>query len=144
MRKMAIGTSVMKKNSIDPRRCDGNRCDRGEGVGEVKYTNVYETFGPDTLSQEVSEALNHSVTGTLGPPCEPGAPGETSAPFDYGPLDLYGNPFDPGKDNGCGCASTRRPAAEPLLLLLVLAFLARRRQDSTGAARRSVAGAHGG
>jgi len=46
----------------------------GEGIGEVRYTNVYETFGPDTLSQEVSEALNHSVTGTLGPTCEPGAP----------------------------------------------------------------------
>ncbi len=93
----------------------------GEGVGEVKYTNVYETFGPQTLSQEVSEALNHSVTGTLGPTCEPGAPGDTSAPFEYGPQDPTGS--GAGDDSGCGCSSSPR-ATDPLLfVLLVLGFV---------------------
>jgi len=90
----------------------------GENVGEVRYTNVYETFGPDTLSQEVSEALNHSVTGTLGPACEAGAPGETSAPFEFGAQQLDGG--DPSDDSGCGCASSSRAPAGFLVVLLIL------------------------
>ncbi len=100
----------------------------GEGIGEVRYTNVYETFGPQTLSQEVSEALNHSVTGTLGPPCEAGPAGDTSVPFEYGPTDQFGSV--PESDSGCGCSSnssTRLPNAL-MLVLLVLGLWARRRR----------------
>jgi hypothetical protein len=57
----------------------------GEGIDIVKYTNVYEVFGPRSLSKEVSEALNHSVSGTLGPSAAARAPGETSISFECGP-----------------------------------------------------------
>ena len=58
---------------------------RGEGIETVKYTNVYEVFGPKSLSKEVSEALNHSFSGTLGPTAPARAPGDTSTPFPCGP-----------------------------------------------------------
>lgn len=110
----------------------------GEGVGEVRYTNVYETFGPATLSQEVSEALNHSVTGTLAPPCDPGAPGETSAPFTFGPQDLYGHPVAPGDDTGCGCTAIPRPTDASFLGLLILGLLAWHRHRHTSHSHRSA------
>jgi MYXO-CTERM domain-containing protein len=104
----------------------------GEGVGEVKYTNVYETFGPETLSEEVSEALNHSVSGTLGPTCEPGAPGETSAPFDFGPQEPGGD------DSGCGCTSSARPHDAFLLVLLAVGFAcSSRRREKCAPTTRS-------
>jgi hypothetical protein len=59
----------------------------GNGIREVKYTNVYDTFGPGTLSEEVSDALNHSVSGTLGAPGAARAPGDTTVVFEYGPRD---------------------------------------------------------
>lgn len=96
----------------------------GEGVEEVRYTNVYETFGPETLSEEVSDALNHSVTGTLGPACEAGLPGDTSAPFEFGAQELKVG--DPGDDVGCGCTSSPRAPAGLLLVGLVLGLLRRR------------------
>jgi len=58
---------------------------RGDGIEIVKYSNVYETFGPNSLSKEVSEALNHSVSGTLGPTAAARAPGDTSISFECGP-----------------------------------------------------------
>jgi len=58
---------------------------RGDGIEIVKYSNVYEVFGPNSLSKEVSEALNHSVSGTLGPTAAARAPGDTSIPFECGP-----------------------------------------------------------
>jgi hypothetical protein len=89
----------------------------GQGVGEVKYTNVYETFGPETLSQEVSEALNHSVEGTLGDPCQAGEPGDTSVPFEVGP---EGGDMSGGEDDsGCGC-NTAPTATDGLWLLIFL------------------------
>jgi hypothetical protein len=57
----------------------------GDGIETVKYTNVYETFGPKSLSKEVSEALNHSVSGTLGDKGRTRAPGDTSISFECGP-----------------------------------------------------------
>ena len=57
----------------------------GEGIGTVKYSNVYETFGPKSLSKEVSDALNHSVSGTLGATAAARASGETSIYFECGP-----------------------------------------------------------
>ena len=93
----------------------------GEGVGEVKYTNVYETFGPETLSQEVSEALNHSVTGSLGSSCEAGTPGDTSVPFEYGPQGLAEAVGD--DESGCSCRSSSGTADGFLIVLGVLVFL---------------------
>jgi len=58
---------------------------RGDGIETVKYSNVYETFGPKSLSREVSEALNHSVSGTLGATAAPRPPGDTSISFECGP-----------------------------------------------------------
>jgi hypothetical protein len=58
---------------------------RGEGIKTVRYCNVYETFGPRSLSKEVSEALNHSVSGTLGPAMGARPPEDTSISFKYGP-----------------------------------------------------------
>ena len=58
---------------------------RGDGIDTVKYTNVYEVFGPNSLSKGVSEALNHSVSGTFGPRGRAAAPGDTSIFFDCGP-----------------------------------------------------------
>lgn len=72
----------------------------GEGIGEVKYTNVFDTFGPDTLSEEVSDALNHSVSGTLGAACLASAPGDTSVPFAYGPQATLPTNPDAGVDGG--------------------------------------------
>lgn len=60
---------------------------RGEGIDTVKYSNVYETFGPNSLSKEVSEALNHSVEGTRGATGAAGPSGETSVSFPCGPRD---------------------------------------------------------
>jgi hypothetical protein len=57
----------------------------GDGIDTVKYSNVYETFGPNSLSKEVSEALNHSVSGTLGATAPPRPPGDTSVSFKCGP-----------------------------------------------------------
>jgi hypothetical protein len=57
----------------------------GDGIETVKYTNVYETFGPKSLSKEVSETLNHSVSGTLGDKGRTRAPGDTSISFECGP-----------------------------------------------------------
>jgi hypothetical protein len=57
----------------------------GDGVETVKYSNVYETFGPNSLSKEVSDALNHSVSGTLGPTAAARAPGDRSVSFECGP-----------------------------------------------------------
>jgi hypothetical protein len=94
----------------------------GEDVGEVKYTNVYETFGPDTLSREVSEALNHSVTGTLGPPCAAGPPGDTSVPFEYGPEGATHGDGD-GDGDGCGCQAGGAGVNPVGIGLLILAWL---------------------
>jgi len=58
---------------------------RGDGIDIVKYSNVYETFGPNSLSKEVSNALNHSVSGTLGPKATARPPGDTSISFKCGP-----------------------------------------------------------
>ena len=58
---------------------------RGDGIETVKYSNVYETFGPNSLSKEVSDALNHSVSGTLGAKAPARAPGDTSISFECGP-----------------------------------------------------------
>jgi hypothetical protein len=58
---------------------------RGDDIQVVRYTNVFEVFGAKSLSKEVSEALNHGVSGTLGPRSPAGAPGDRSAPFPYGP-----------------------------------------------------------
>ena len=57
----------------------------GEGVQTVRYINVFEGFGPGTMSKEAADALNYGVTGTLGQSGTAGQPGETSVPFDYGP-----------------------------------------------------------
>jgi hypothetical protein len=57
----------------------------GDGIETVKYSNVYETFGPNSLSKEVSDALNHSVSGTLGATAAARAPGDTSISFECGP-----------------------------------------------------------
>jgi hypothetical protein len=57
----------------------------GDGIGIVKYSNVYETFGPNSLSKEVSGALNHSVGGTLGATGAARAPGDKSITFECGP-----------------------------------------------------------
>jgi hypothetical protein len=57
----------------------------GEGIEAVKYTNVCETFGPNSLSKEVSEALNHSVSGTLGASASARPTGDTSISFECGP-----------------------------------------------------------
>ena len=57
----------------------------GEGIETVKYSNVYETFGPNSLSKEVSEALNHSASGTLGATAAARTPGDTSISFECGP-----------------------------------------------------------
>ncbi len=62
----------------------------GEGIGQVKYTNVFDTFGPGTLSEEVADALNHSVSGTLGTPGPARAAGDTTVVFEYGPRDDAG------------------------------------------------------
>ena len=58
----------------------------GVTVDIVSYSNVYEVFGPKSLSKPVSDALNYGVTGWLGPSGLPGAPGDTSVPFSYGPV----------------------------------------------------------
>ncbi len=58
---------------------------RGEGIEIVKYTNVYEVFGPNSLSKEVSEALNYGVSGTLGAKAPAREPGDTSISFECGP-----------------------------------------------------------
>jgi hypothetical protein len=57
----------------------------GEGIETVKYSNVYEIFGPNSLSKEVSDALNHSVSGTLGATAAARSPGDTSISFECGP-----------------------------------------------------------
>jgi hypothetical protein len=57
----------------------------GDRIGTVGYTNVFKTFGPNSLSREVSEALNHDVTGTLGPSGNAREPGNVSVPFACGP-----------------------------------------------------------
>ncbi len=57
----------------------------GSGIGTVETTNVHDTFGPDSLSPEVSKALNTGVTGTLGPPGPARTPGDASVPFAPGP-----------------------------------------------------------
>ena len=49
------------------------------------YTNVFETFGPKTLSKEASAVLNHNVSGTIAGPVEEPAFGQTRAPFSFGP-----------------------------------------------------------
>jgi hypothetical protein len=62
----------------------------GDGIREVRYTNVFDTFGPGTLSEEVSDALNHSVSGTLGTPGAARVTGDTTVAFEYGPRDDAG------------------------------------------------------
>lgn len=57
----------------------------GEKIRVVDYTNVHDTFGPKTLSKEVSDVLNYGVTGTLAPKGEAEKGGDTSVPFKYGP-----------------------------------------------------------
>jgi len=57
----------------------------GEGIEGVKCTNVYETFGPNSLSKQVSDALNHSISGTLGASASARPPGDTSISFECGP-----------------------------------------------------------
>jgi hypothetical protein len=57
----------------------------GDGIETVKYSNVYQTFGPNALSKEVSDALNHGVSGTFGPTAAARAPGDTSVSFECGP-----------------------------------------------------------
>jgi hypothetical protein len=57
----------------------------GEGIETVKYSNVYEIFGPNSLSKEVSDALNHKVSGTLGVTAVARAPGDKSISFECGP-----------------------------------------------------------
>lgn len=54
-------------------------------VCPVRTINVHDVFGASNLSKEVSDALNHSISGTLGPKSAPDAPGENSIPFKYGP-----------------------------------------------------------
>jgi hypothetical protein len=58
----------------------------GRGIKTVRYSDVYKTFGPNILSEKVSDALNHSVSGTLGATAAPRAPGDRSVPFECGPL----------------------------------------------------------
>ncbi len=58
---------------------------RGDGIEIVKYSNVYEVFGPNSLSKEVSNALNHSVSGTLGPRAPARPPGDITISFQCGP-----------------------------------------------------------
>lgn len=62
----------------------------GNGIREAKYSNVFDTFGPGSLSEEVSDALNHSVSGTLGAAGPARAPGDTTVSFEYGPQDDAG------------------------------------------------------
>jgi hypothetical protein len=57
----------------------------GDGIEAVKHVNVYETFGPNFVSREVAAVLNYGVTGTLGAPGSPAAPGDVSVPFPCGP-----------------------------------------------------------
>jgi hypothetical protein len=57
----------------------------GQGIELVRYTDVYETFGPKSLSREVSAALNFGVSGTRGPGGPASSPGDRSVPFAYGP-----------------------------------------------------------
>ena len=56
----------------------------GEGIETVKYSNVYEIFGPNSLSKEVSDALNHNISGILGATAAARAPGDTSISFECG------------------------------------------------------------
>jgi hypothetical protein len=60
---------------------------RGRGIRTVKYSNVHKSFGPNTLSKEVSDALNHSVSGTLVPTAAARKPGDRSIAFECGPRD---------------------------------------------------------
>jgi len=58
---------------------------RGDGIQLVRYTDVFQTFGANSLSKEVSEALNYGVSGVLGSSSSARKPGNRSVSFDCGP-----------------------------------------------------------